>query len=233
MMPNQHSTSLLQNESGFTLLEIMISIGLMAVLFVMLGTSMQDITATRNRVLEQGEVSHALEVTFSRLFYDINAAFLADTTFVNKSEPLEIEFVGDAQSLNFATLSGIHYIEDKHDSEQHHVGYFLKDQENGDKSLFRRSTDFLQPEVDKGGLAFELMPHIQSVDFEYYDWNKKSWKTEWETRSVNFAGRLPQTVRVTVKSYGAAPDEDDYKERAELTTVWMIPIAMYAQKISF
>lgn len=224
----------MQNQNGFTLLEILVAVGLMAVLFVMMGTSMDDVATTRNQVLEQAQQLHSLEVTFSRLFNDINTAFLADSTFVNKNEPQEIEFLGEAQSLNFATLSGIHYVEDKHDSDQHHVGYFLKEQESGDKSLMRRSTDFLMPEVDKGGLAFEVMGQIKDIQFEYYDSNKKSWKTEWDTKSVNFAGRLPQTVRVTLESYTTpASAADDAEERAEITTVWLFPIAMYAQKISF
>ncbi len=223
----------IQNQKAFTLIEILVAVGLMAVMFVMMGTSMNDVATTRNTVLAQAAQLHALEVTFSRFFNDINTAFLADTSFVNKAEVQEIEFVGDAQSLNFATLSGIHYIEDKHDSEQHQVGYFLKDREDGDKALMRRSTDFLLPEVDKGGLAFELMGQVQSVQFEFYDSNKKTWKTDWDTKSVTYAGRLPQTVKVTLVSYAMPQDADDEAERVELTTVWMIPIAMYAQKISF
>lgn len=222
-----------KNQKGFTLLEILVAVSLMGVLFVMMNTSMGDLTFARNSVMQSSKHWHTLEVTYAHLFQDLNSAFLADTSFLGKIDPLESEFVGTSQSLSFSTLSGVHTIEDHHDSEQHNVGYSLKESEN-DSLLMRRSTDFLTQDVEKGGLNFVLMSQIKTLNFEYYDPVKKEWKTEWDTRSVDFAGRLPQTVRVTVVSYSEPKTEDDdAEERREITTVWMMPIAMYAKKIKF
>ncbi len=220
------------SERGFTLIEVLIAVGLMAVMFLMMNESMEDLTASRNRILSEADEMHLVEVAFSRLFDDIHSAFLADSSFEGKEHLRVSGFVGDDKTLNFSTMSGLHYVQDKPDTDEHAVGYALKTKKDGVVALMRRSTDSLPPKLDEGGMAFELLPGLKDLEFSYYDSNKASWVGKWDTDSVAFAGRLPQTVKISFVIYGPLKSPDD-DEKPELAYEWLIPIALYDQKISF
>lgn len=225
--------SRISQQNGFTLIEILISVGLMASMFLMMNVSMNDLTSARNQILQTSEKNHASEVVFARFFSDFNSAFLADRLFQGADNPQTTGFIGTAESVNFSTFSGLHYIEDKRDTEQHQVGYFLKEK-NESNMLMRRSTDYLLPEIDEGGQSFPVMDGIESMLFEYYDSNKKNWLTEWNTNSVAYAGRLPETVRVTLVVLEPNSGDEDKKDQDRKTRyIWMFPLALYVQKITF
>lgn len=221
----------LRNNRGFTLIEIIISIGLMAVIFLMMNQTMEDVTWSRNKVISQSEDSHVLQVVFSRMFDDINSAFLADTTFQGDETQAPTGFVADENSMHFTTMTGVHIVENHKDSNQHNVSYYLKS-EDDQNYLMRRSTDHLLPDLQRGGKAFAILEGVKELRFEYYDPNKRSWRPKWDTDSITFAGRMPQRVRVTLTVYGEPKSEDD-STREEFSYEWTIPVEMYEQKINF
>jgi type II secretion system protein J len=222
----------LHNQKGLTLIEILISLTLMAMMFLMMNETMNDVSWTRNKVHNQSEDNHTLFVTFSRLYDDIHQAFLANTSFEGRLKPRLTGFIGTNTSLNFSTMSGLHFIENKPDTHAHHVGYFLQQEDEGGSTLRRRSSDYLLEDLEQGGKTFVMLKRVVSLNLEYYDSNKRNWQSEWDTNKTAFAGRLPEMVKVTLEILGQ-PKSDKNEEREQLNFEWIIPIEMYKTKINF
>lgn len=222
----------IHNQSGMTLIEILISLSLMAVMFLMMNETMNDISWSRNKVQNQSEENHTLYVAFSLLYDDINMAFLADESFEGKTNPQVTGFIGGSEKLYFSTLSGKHFVKDRKDTDTHNVGFFLRDNSDGTKSLMRSSSPSLSDDLEKELPGFEVLARVKTLNLEYYDSNKKDWQSQWDTNKTAYAGRLPEMVKVSLEIYGQ-PVSDDSDEKIESSYEWIMPIEMFKTKISF
>lgn len=223
---------ILKNQSGFTLLEIMIAVGILAAMAGMISEVMNGVVLAKNRTEENARLLHAINVGTSKLYDDFNMAFLADATFQGRETGFLTAFNGDEESVNFSTMSHVHYVKNARDSDQVSVGYFLRRNDEGMTDLARRESDHLGEKIDEGGHAFVLIPNLKSFVFSYYDSNAKTWKSEWDTDSVTSAGRLPSMVKVVMTVYGNVVDAEG-TERREHDYEIVVPVPMYNSKISF
>lgn len=221
-----------RNSRGFTLLEVLISIGILAAMAGTIAEAMNGVITARDRSQKNAALVHEINVGLSKMYDDLNMAFTADTTFQGKDGYYLTGFIGDGESMSFSTMSHVHYVKNARDSDQVSVGYFPKNNSRGTSDLMRRESDHLMEKIDEGGYSFVLVPDIKQVEFSYYDSNEKAWKNDWDTDSVEFAGRLPYMVKIAMTVYGNFTDADE-RERREHKFEVTVPVVMYAQKISF
>lgn len=218
-------------QSGFSLIELLIAIGIFAALAVTIAEVMANVYASKGELERRADLNHTVEIGLAKIYDDINMAFLSDPTFHGKETAQVSAFVGDTATLDFTTTSHVHYIKNYRDSDQVDVGYRVESDRDGRPNLLRRETDFLQSKVNEGGRSFILIPGVESFVLEYYDANQKSWKGEWDTNSVEFAGSLPQRVRVKLTVLGEPEGEDEKERKYEYEII--VPLEMAGQKISF
>lgn len=219
--------------SGFTLIEVLVSLAIFATLALSISQVTGNVFENKNKIELRANTSHILSVTLSKIFDDINMAFLADSTFQGEDGNYKTGFKGDQTHLEFSTMNHIHYVKNQRDSDQVDVGYSLRrNQKTDEDDLYRRETDYLMPDLDKGGQSFPILDHVKSLEFSYYDANQKIWKSEWDTDSVAFAGALPSLVKVNFNIYLEPPREDS-QERREAAYELLVPIELYNQKLSF
>ncbi|MCP5464602.1 MAG: hypothetical protein H7A33_06225 [Deltaproteobacteria bacterium] len=219
-------------EGGFTLLEILIAIGVLAAMTLTMSSIMTGIVEQKNKARDRANLNHSVQMTMAKISDDLRLAFVADKKFFGQDNYYLSGFKGTSSSINFSTMSHVHFLKNKKETDQVHVGYFLKKNEQGNMDLMRRETDHLVDDLEEGGKAFVLLPNVKDVSFEYYDSNKKDWQQSWDTESVSNLGRLPQMVKVTLVVLGAFESAAS-DERKEKTYQWLVDLPLYNNKILF
>ncbi len=222
------------NESGFTLLEILIAIGIMAIMTVAITNITDTITRMRNDTTAHNDLRHSVTLALTKMTDDLRVTFLADTKFIGADKMFVTGFFGEEEKLDFSTMSNVHYVKNNRDTDQVNVGYYLSTSEAGGYNLMRRQTDRLGEDVKEGGKAFVLIGGVDSLGFEYYDANKKEWVKVWDTDSVSSGGALPQIVRINITVLGEPEDpEEEDSDRVKYDYTLDVPIEMYNKKVSF
>lgn len=220
------------SHQGFTFLEVLIAIGILAGMSLMMVQVLNGMIAGRNQTEERAGLQHHIQVGLSKIYDDVNMAFLADNTFHGNESQYVTGFDGEQNAMSFSTTSHVHYIKNKRDTDHVHVSYFLQNNDEGHQDLMRKETDYLREKIGEGGQPYILIPNVKSFELEYYDSNKKDWGKKWDTDSVTSAGRLPAQVKVSLVVYGRLVNEDS-DERREHSFEIIVPVPMYKQKISF
>ncbi|MGE3974503.1 MAG: type II secretion system protein GspJ [Bdellovibrionales bacterium] len=124
------------------------------------------------------------------------------------------QFLGTDQSMHFTTLSHIRLMQDSPESEQSEVGYYLEvcKPRNSDKEamcLWRRSSPYIDKEVDKGGASTVLLENVKTFKLKYFGEDKLDWVSTWKsTQGMDEAAtdKFPLAVELTLTA------EDQGKE---------------------
>jgi len=221
------------NNKAFTLIEVLIATTILAAMAVSMSQVMGGIVDTKNKSSSINERHHVVQLTIDKIKTDLRLAFIADSKFDGSDKKFITGFKGEAEAINFSTMSNLHFMKNKKESDQVHVGYLLEKNDSGYYNLSRRKTDYLLDDLEKGGKSFALLSNVKEVKFEFYDSNKEEWKKEWDTGSVSYAGRLPKTVKVTLTLENVLNPDEDNERKEEAVYEFQVPIALYKTQISF
>lgn len=222
----------LSNIRGFTLIEIIIAIGILAAMTMTMTEVTSGIMVSRDRSLKRTEASHSISIAATKLMDDLRQAFQAMPKFQQREGKYISGFTGDSASMNFTSMSNIHFVKNNRDTDQINVGYTLASNDRGSFDLVRRQTDYLSDDLEIGGKSFVLLQNVKELKLEYYDSLKESWETQWNTQSASSGGRLPQMVKIYLVIYGESVTEDD-DDKKEYDYELLVPVEMYRNKIDF
>jgi hypothetical protein len=201
--------------SAFTLIELMISVGLGAMILASAYVCLNAAISSRKIIEPRSEVFQNARVAIALITADLRSACPLSKDF---------EFLGmhrqvgdmDADNLDFATHN---YSPARlNEGDFCEVSYFVdRDQATGTYSLWRRRNPTIAPDPLNGGRQEEIARGIQGVRFEYfdgYDWyddwgemkteGKKSKADTSNREQYNLTG-MPEAVRVTLW-FDANPD---------------------------
>ena len=190
---------------GFTLIELVISASLMAILLVGAYLCLSSGLASQKLIEARGEAGQSARVAMALMSADLRGAC-----------PLskDMQFVGldrmqgdvEADNLDFAT----HHYAPRRAGEGDfcEVSYFVNaDPESGKFSLWRRRDPKLDDEPLAGGSREEIARGLRGLRFEYYDgfewfdeWGDPEGRGKTQTslkEKPNLAG-MPEAVRITL-----------------------------------
>ncbi len=186
--------------SGFTLLEIMLSILILGMVVSMVSLSLSGSINVMDATMEQGDLYYRAQMTMERLSEDLTSALLTENT----------EFIGgqddtgdQANLLSFASMAHIVFDSENGQNGVGIIHYAVQpDKENDQHLLLLRSDDLYRPQEDKGGKteeteAFLLCDHLRSVTFSFVDYNgeeRESWNTTLKEGDEETERRLPVAV---------------------------------------
>ncbi|HXC98948.1 MAG TPA: prepilin-type N-terminal cleavage/methylation domain-containing protein [Verrucomicrobiae bacterium] len=191
--------------SGFTLIEVVISAALMALILtsaylcLRAGIAGQKLVEPRADILQNARVAAAL------LTADLRSACPLSTNYQFLGTRRKLGEV-DADNLDFAT----HNYTPRHAREGDfcEVSYFMdKDEETGQFGLWRRRNPTMALDPLSGGSREEIARGLLGVRFEYYDGT--DWYDDWGDEKggekaatsnqdhPNLEG-MPQAVRITL-----------------------------------
>lgn len=182
---------------GFTLVELLIAVGITATIGVMTLGAFQQVDRAKVITREQGDRYAAARSALSRLSREVSMAFLSENYDHKRYRDRPTLFVGREDELLFTTMAHQRLYRDAKESDQAVVEYVVESDPDqaGEEALFRRSKPRIDDEPDRGGRKDLVADHVASFRISYWDRTRSEWAREWTTRSVERAGELPTRVR--------------------------------------
>ncbi len=191
-----------RTQRGFTLLELLVAVGVFAVMSVMAYGGLKTVLDSRQQTDAQAKRLAAVQLTFMRLERDIEQM---------TDRHIRDEF-GDDKGPLLATSEGDAVVEFTHAgwsnptnaprSHLQRVGYALKD-----KQLLRAYWLVLDRAQDSKPVQTVMLDKVKSMEWRFMD-NDRKWQTQWppQTSSTTTAAppglilsQLPRAVEVTLE----------------------------------
>ena len=219
----------LSRSRGMTLIELMVAVGVMAMVAVLIHGVIDSLSRGRKVEGLRAERAHEGREALQRMVRDLCGAYLS--THVPSVPALMTErtaFVGKSSApydrLDFTSFAHLRTERDSHESDQAEVGYFVvADPEVADKmDLVRREQTPIDYEPLKGGVVNVVAENVAKFDVRFFDPMTAQWVETWDTMQVTGQpNRLPLEVEITLvlKGVGGGPPYS-------YTTKMFIPIQM-------
>ncbi len=189
------------DERGFTLIEVMIAVGILAGLTGLMWMSIGSMFRTRDIVEERTARFQQVRITMNRMTTEIGAAYIAgpefgaeelpgeetfglegdgddeDALLASNQDEIQLGFIGREDELSFSSFAHIRTDPRSRASNHAEIGYFIRtdrDRETGRlvKQLMRREDATTDDDLRKGGVIYTMLPEVESVKFEYWDAGK-------------------------------------------------------------
>lgn len=228
----------IMNKKGFTLLEVLIAVFVLAMMSMMIWQITNNAYRGADKSSSYNAVYQYGRVAMQRIAADLSMAYIAGPSMVGKlpdgTASYETSFIGEDQgdrdSVNFVTLSGSRFIKDEKKSDQAEVGYSIADcpdSEEKEVCLMRRESSQIDKEPKEGGRTFELAKGVKRFNLEYYDTVKGEWRADWSTKDPVMQNKLPRAARVTLIF------NDPKKEDEEISFIASVMLPMSTAPIDF
>lgn len=215
---------------GFTLLEVVVAVGITAMMGVLIAAAFQSGYRTKELVEAEGDRYRALRTGTERMAREISNAFVSDhydTRRYRDQNDRPTNFIGTRDRLLFTTMAHQRLYADAKESDQMVVEYFTKTIPGpGGQSrmnLMRREDSILDERMDRGGTEDILVENVKRIDFAYWDSDKKDWVDEWDTRRIEKKSILPVRVRFSIYALDENGREARYVTQSRIVLNTEIP----------
>jgi len=215
---------------GFTLLEVVIAVGITAMMGALITAAFQS--GYRAKELVEGEADRyrALRTGTDRMVREISDAFVSDhydTRRYRDQNDRPTNFIGARDRLLFTTMAHQRLYADAKESDQMVAEYYTKSAPGpgGQQrlNLMRREDSILDDRIDRGGTEDVLIENVKRIDFAYWDSDKKDWVDEWDTRRIEKKSILPVRVRISIYALDETGREARYTTQARIVLNTEIP----------
>jgi type II secretion system protein J len=196
------------HNSGFTLIEVVVSMALMALILVCAYACLSACLSSRKMIEPRADVLQNARVAMELMSADLRNAcpLSSDNPFLGMQRTLgQVE----ADNMDFATHN--YTAREPRQSDYCEVSYYVdQDAQTGQFCLYRRRNPMLAPDPLSGGSREEIAQGILGLRFEYSDGT--DWCDEWgnaehpedaaagaaaSTLQANDQG-MPEAVRITL-----------------------------------
>lgn len=193
---------------GFTLIEMMVSLAILASIGAVLYRSMSTSFSAKAWVSEVNDRYHEGRQVMNRITRELRMAFLlfeVPEQMREENPAVLTRFQGEEDTIHFATTAHLRLQANARESDQAEIGYFLKrsdrDSDYRGKTLFRRESRRVDDRFDKGGTIWPVVDGVKEFKLEYWDETKAigddAWQSSWDTESDD-NDLLPSRVRITL-----------------------------------
>jgi general secretion pathway protein J len=203
---------------GFTLLEILIASGLLAIVGALMLTSISSSIDVKERVELTSNRYHVIRQAMTRMVDELSMAYLSKHTAAMELK-VKTGLKGESDELHFTAFGGVPMKEDIKEADQREISYFLgQDDRTGTESLLRREQPNPDLELDEGGRVQTLLPNVVDMELMYWDKRSEEWKEKWDTEDSATTGILPSRIKI---SFTALLDNGDEQTFTTQTKIWL------------
>ncbi|HVK71830.1 MAG TPA: type II secretion system protein GspJ [Kofleriaceae bacterium] len=213
-------TSRDRRQRGLTLVEIMIAMGIMALMMMLAWSTIKNASDARVNFEALEERNHEIRLALARVSHDLESAYLS----INENTRLDNRrtmFIGKSEEVRFSSFGHVSLWADANESDQTVITYFLDDdrEDSSLDDLYRR--ELRRPSNDapseQPAELDVLLRGVDKLQFEYWDWQDKKWQDSWDSTKPDAEGnRLPSRVRITVHYTNPRGDELKLSTQARL-----------------
>jgi len=194
-----------QPQQGFTLVEIMLALTLMAFLTSLLWGTFAQTAKVKKRIEQAQDRTHTVRVALMRMSREIEMAFVSNSEAAGMQDRRTM-FSGVSHSefdeLRFSWFGHLRFRADQAEGDTALVSYFTETDPDDSQliNLMRRETRRLEAKDLKliPGETYILCPAISRIKFAYYDYKQKDWREEWDTTKADGLQYLPTQVRISL-----------------------------------
>ncbi len=202
---------------GFTLLEVLLALGLLALVLTLVQGSYSGASRSRHLSGTRTREIHAAAFVLDRIAGELSSAFLSTVT---PERALASRFVAGVDSdgwssVAFATrLPALPGVLPGGEAE---LGYFVEKDEDGVPWLRRRESRDLDGDPE-GGVPYAVLGRVMRFEVSCYD--GAEWLESWDSREREEEPRLPLAVSVRI-GWG---DEEAGEETGETVLTTSTPL---------
>ena len=204
----------LHRARGMTLLEIMVSISILALVGTLIYGALDGMQQSRSGIGRMADRYHQGRTAIGRMSRELQSAYISMHNPPVQSQWVRTtSFIGSdgrpADRVDFNSFSNKRLLADAHESDQIEVSFFgARDPEVAERiDLVRRVDKSLDLEPDKGGIVQVLAEDIESLELEYLEPLTGEWVDTWDsTQAAGQFNRLPGQVRITLVLRGGIGD---------------------------
>lgn len=213
--------------TGFTLIEMLISIGLLAFISISIANMFSSSIDIRNRLSERSNISRKLHIAMNRIIADLQHSVLfRDSKPITKVRRSVSQFIGKESGsfyrLDFVTNNKTKFIAKNNESDLAEISYFVKrDAALGKtKVLYRRESAIVNKTPDKGGVVHRLLDNVATFKIRFNKYGDKDIdKRDWSTvQSNDERPKLPSAISITLGVYHYDPETFENTHENPITT---------------
>lgn len=198
--------------AGLTLIEVLISIAILALIGTLIYGAMDGMSKTRKGIGQMSDRYHQGRQALARMGREMQSAFLSRHMPLDQNAlARRTIFVGEdsspADRVDFTAFAHKRLMSDAHESDQAEIGYFAArdPEQSGKLDLVRREAKNIDLEPAKGGVVNVLAEDIDSFNVQYYEQLTGEWVDTWDSsQPAGQIDRLPTMVWITLVLKGGA-----------------------------
>ncbi len=184
------------HSAGLTLVEVMVAIGITAVMATMIWQTYSTTFEINDKVEKINDLYHQGRVVIGRITREIQSSFIIRTPstkpytyFIGKEGP------GGNTEVAFVAFTRYPILSSDMRNDQMEIKYFTESTENNLYILKTTRSPIIDGDPDKGGTTVDLIENVKEFKIEYYDPITDEFKKEWDSK-INQRDRLPSEVKI-------------------------------------
>ena len=199
---------------GLTLLEVLVSIGILALISTLIYGAFDGMARSRAGLTKLDDRYQQGRSALARMSRELESAFLSMHQPAQQAQQIRITaFIGKNQGTNdrvdFTSFSHRRLGRDLHESDQNELSYFIaRDPDRSDKyDLVRREQKEIDLDPTKGGVVNVICEDVAEFDLSYLDAVTGEWTETWDsTQAAGQFQRLPMQVKIRMVLRGGVGD---------------------------
>ena len=205
------SKSLIQNNKGFTLLEILLAFFIFSIIFVTIYASYSGSFRTINLTESRMEIYRKAAIALERISEDLQASYISNLPPNSYGEPTKYtQFLGqdtdingkDADTMSFFSRIPPLFSDEVKRATGQLISYNVIEGSGEEELVLLRSEspEFIDESDERGGM--NLCDGLQAITFTYFDADGEPHEN-WDSDSEEFEGALPIMVSVSFEFLNA------------------------------
>jgi general secretion pathway protein J len=168
---------------GFTMVEVMVAVALLAMLGIIISTAMTSILGAIQDTKTMQEYYHTARVALGRMEREIGMAYVSKHQ--GEFRTTKTEFVGKGNAITFTYMGHRRMVRNARESDEGVIEYKLERDKEGGNVLVRREKTVIDASPQKGGQRLVLAHGVKSIRFAYWDMDKEAWQSDWRVEIDN------------------------------------------------
>lgn len=202
-------------QSAFTLLEILASIFIFAILTLGIASTMKQTTSLTKRVKSREAKTMSSVIALDRLQRELGMAYYGGRVTFPEHVLFKLSEASLGSEIVFSVIdSPIKTLVQRRSPGLLIVQYKLEKEENGTMRLVRLEVPFYDKAKLSEANAQTLATGILQFKLEAYDHRNDRWLKEWDDRGPTTGNYIPKAVRVMLESVDPELPKDQWRSKS-------------------